>query len=141
MKARFNLLISVVGAVGYRLARLNLDTSKLTEQDKDIILEHYLLGEVHKHLANLPGWEEGEFLTLDAKQFVPIPYEEKEPELQLDGTSLAEIQAKLKERGEKKRFLNSLKPSMRDKVTNLLKTYSLEEVKEVFQELKSRKPE
>lgn len=140
MKTRFNLLINVVGAKGYRLARVSLDTKNITERDKELVLEHYFLKAVSEDLAepDVP-WEEGDFLSIDAKRYLPQEVIEEEIERQEDGISFEELKEKLQKKEEKKSFLASLKPSMREKAEKLLKTYSLTELKEVFKEIQASK--
>lgn len=139
MKDRFNLLIPVVNSRGYRLARVSLDTSGLTEDDKNMILEHYLVSKIEKFLQNpVDNWEEGEFMTLDVKQFVPIPvHDDRGEEAPLDSVTLEELKSRLEEREQRKQFLSGLKPGMKQKAEKLLKTYSLQEVRSVFRELRT----
>lgn len=139
MKDRFNLLIPVVNTRGYRLARVSLDTSRLTEDDKNIILEHYLVSKIEKFLQNpVNNWEEGEFMTLDVKQFVPVPVQDdRDVEKPLDSMTVEELKNRLEEREQKKQFLLGLKPGVRQKAEKLLKTYSLQEIRSVLKELRA----
>jgi hypothetical protein len=139
MKDRFNLLIPVVNSQGYRLARVSLDTSRLTEDDKNIILEHYLVSKIEKFLQNpVDNWKEGEFMTLDVKQFVPVPVQDdRDGEKPLDSMTVGELKNRLEEHEQKKQFLLGLKPGVRQKAEKLLKTYSLQEIRSVLKELRA----
>lgn len=139
MKDRFNLLIPVVNSRGYRLARVSLDTSRLTEDDKNIILEHYLVSKIERFLQDpVDNWKEGEFMTLDVKQFVPVPVQDdRDEEKLLDSMTVEELKNRLEEREQKKQFLLGLKPGVRQKAEKLLKTYSLQEIRSVLKELRA----
>lgn len=139
MKTRFNLLIPVVGAKGYRLARVDLQTSDLTEQDKELALEHFFLKAIQKDLSMpLESWEEGEFIHLNAKDYIPQEVTESTKENVMDSVTFEELKAKLEEKEQEKQFLSNLSNSMKGKAKILLKTYSLQEVREVFRELRAK---
>src|SRR5574337_1236860 len=132
MKTRFNLLIPVVGAQGYRLARVDLQIHDLTQEEKDLALEHFFLKAIQRDLSNpLQPWEEGEFLHLDAKDYIPREIEEPvEEEEVMDTVTFQELKDKLEEKEQEKQFLSGLSSSLKNKAKILLKSYSLQEVRE-----------
>lgn len=139
MKTRFNLLIPVVGARGYRLARVDLQIHNLTQREKDLALEHFFLKAIQKDLSNpLQPWEEGEFLHLDAKDYIPGEVEEPVKEEVMDTVTFQELKDKLEEKEQEKQFLGGLSSSLKNKAKILLKSYSLQEVREVFRELRAK---
>jgi len=132
MKTRFNLLIHVEKSSGYRLARVNIDVSQLTQQDKDLIMEHYLMHKVEGVLSKPETpWSEGDFMTIDAKGLVPEDVSEIQrsnaPDITLEG-----LKGELDKKSASKAFLSTLSPAMRSGVEKLLKQYSVEEIKEAL---------